>query len=782
MLDPRISIYSILITYFGRGTKKLADKYTNEQLRNDNIRETLAFNKRCKRTGVVPRSLLQRPPMKSEAAYKIARKNAMRYIHLYIQDGYRRLKNSNRTIRELKSEIENVIPKYLSDYLYSTVSQRSQTYRTNLKRRLQDKYDRISLSPLKNQNTQNWIVNISSHQLSVAEKSLLNKGLNFSLQNKNCLSKVIASTETAIERLQVHDAEKMAIRHEVMAAIKNAPPSKNTLNREEREALKSLKNNSNIVIAPADKGCSVVVLDQSTYHQKAMEHLNDSNTYHKEDNDPSVQLRGKINRFLKSLLDSCIISKIEYQNLFANTSVIPLFYVLIKTHKTGYPIRPIVSFLESPSYNIAKFISKLLTPFTENSAHKLKNGYDLKNKLKNIVIPATHSLISFDVKALFTSIPQDFALECVESFLQNNNSIFQKTKMNIKEISDMISLCFQSAFFKFDNKIFRQVTGTPMGSPASVVIAEIVMQKIEQLIMPMIEDHIVFWYRYVDDVLTCIENDKVIEILDKINSVNSNIQFTMEKEENSIINYLDLKLTRNNNGTLSFSIYRKPTHTEKYLDFQSNHPLEHKNSVVQSLMYRAFNLCDSDFREQEVNHVSDILENNGYPRGIIKKFEEKTRRKFNRNGSYREINEGTEAAEKSYASIPYIPGISERLKRIFGKYNLEVAHQPTRKLRSELCNLKDKKTAHEKSGVVYRVDCNNCEAKYVGETGRQVRDRMAEHQKDIQTKKPASKVSDHVRETGHNFNFEDVLILDSSNHRKPRLHLESFRVTSEQSQ
>ena len=389
---------------------------------------------------------------------------------------------------------------------------------------------------------------------------------------------------------------------------------------------------------------------------------------------------------------------------------------------------------------------------------------------------SAHKRISFDVKALFTSIPQDFALECIKTFLQSNNSIFQKTKLNIQEICDMISLCFQAAFFKFDGNIFHQVIGTPMGSPASVVIAEIVMQRIEQLIMPLIENQIIFWYRYVDDVITCIDMEKITETLQNINSVNESIQFTMEQEENLTLNYLDLKLSRKNDGSLNFSIFRKPTHTEKYLDFDSNHPLEHKNSVVQSLMHRAFNLCDEELRQQEIDHVSNVLENNGYPKGMIKKIEQRTRRNFNRSNSNNQVGQEPEVEKKSYISIPYIPGTSERLKRLFKRYNLEVAHLPTRKLRSEICHLKDKKTPQEKAGVVYRIDCENCDARYVGETGRQVRDRMAEHEKDIQMKKPASKVSEHVQQTGHRFKFNEVSILDNSNHRKTRLHLESIHT------
>ena len=196
-------------------------------------------------------------------------------------------------------------------------------------------------------------------------------------------------------------------------------------------------------------------------------------------------------------------------------------------------------------------------------------------------------------------------------------------------------------------------------------------------------------------------------------------------------------------------------------------------------MYRAFNLCDQEFRQDEINHVSNVLQNNGYPKGLIKKFQQKTQRKFNRSVSTNQENQVTESEEKSYISIPYIPGTSERLKRIFRRYNLEVAHQPTRKLRSELCHLKDKKTPQEKSGVVYKIDCENCDEKYVGETGRQVRDRMLEHERDVRNKKPASKVFEHVRETGHNFKFENVSILDNSSHKKTRLHLESIHTFKE---
>ena len=83
------------------------------------------------------------------------------------------------------------------------------------------------------------------------------------------------------------------------------------------------------------------------------------------------------------------------------------------------------------------------------------------------------------------------------------------------------------------------------------------------------------------------------------------------------------------------------------------------------------------------------------------------------------------------------------LRRMCWIYQL--FHKPTRKLRNELCHMKDKRTVQEKAGVVYRLDCKDCDAKYVVETGRQVQDRMAEHKRDIEKKKPASKVFQHVQ-------------------------------------
>ena len=112
------------------------------------------------------------------------------------------------------------------------------------------------------------------------------------------------------------------------------------------------------------------------------------------DYDPSNEIRKKVNSYLETLYDMKLLVKEEYLHLFANSSTTPLFYCLAKIHKIGYPVRPIVSFIASPTYNIAKLISKLLMPSTDKAHPK-----QLRSKRKVIIIPDTHIvLVSFDVK------------------------------------------------------------------------------------------------------------------------------------------------------------------------------------------------------------------------------------------------------------------------------------------------------------------------------------------------------------------------------------------------
>ena len=87
-----------------------------------------------------------------------------------------------------------------------------------------------------------------------------------------------------------------------------------------------------------------------------------------------------------------------------------------------------------------------------------------------------------------------------------------------------------------------------MGSPISVAIAEITMQKIEQLIFNNLPCDITVWMRYVDDVYAVIPKDQNESLLQHLNSQNEHIQFTIEQEKHRSLPFLDLLINRKDNG------------------------------------------------------------------------------------------------------------------------------------------------------------------------------------------------------------------------------------------
>ena len=78
----------------------------------------------------------------------------------------------------------------------------------------------------------------------------------------------------------------------------------------------------------------------------------------------------------------------------------------------------------------------------------------------------------------------------------------------------------------------------------------------------------------------------VPEFTEHINNIDSNIKFTMEEPENNTIALLDTKVTVQNDGSTNIQVYIKPTHTEQYLNWESNQPLENKRSVIRTLLGR----------------------------------------------------------------------------------------------------------------------------------------------------------------------------------------------------
>ena len=103
---------------------------------------------------------------------------------------------------------------------------------------------------------------------------------------------------------------------------------------------------------------------------------------------------------------------------------------------------------------------------------------------------------------------------------------------------DLLNLCLTSTYFHYNGKHYKQLYGTAMGSPVSVVVAEIVMQNIEEQALPSYKRTIPLWLRYVDDTFTTLHKDEIDDFHEHLNRQNAHIQFTKEIEDNGKILFL----------------------------------------------------------------------------------------------------------------------------------------------------------------------------------------------------------------------------------------------------
>ena len=105
-----------------------------------------------------------------------------------------------------------------------------------------------------------------------------------------------------------------------------------------------------------------------------------------------------------------------------------------------------------------------------------------------------------------------------------------------------------------------------------------------------------------------------------MNSLNLNIQFTLELENTNGqgLPFLDT-VTSRRSTEIHVDVYRKPRHTDRYIDFFSCHPLCHKRSVVNTLLKRANNIPSTNKgRREEMQRVKAVLRDNNYPMFFIR--------------------------------------------------------------------------------------------------------------------------------------------------------------------
>ncbi|KAJ8911015.1 hypothetical protein NQ315_003577 [Exocentrus adspersus] len=196
-----------------------------------------------------------------------------------------------------------------------------------------------------------------------------------------------------------------------------------------------------------------------------------------------------------------------------------------------------------------------------------------------------------------------------------------------------------------------------MGSSLSPIMSNIFMEHFEETYVKIYINKPKIWWRYVDDVFSIWPHgqDNLTDFLNFLNNIEPTIKFTLELEENNKLPFLDVMISKNTeiNSNFQTNVYRKKTNTNRYLNFNSNHHLSIKKGVIKKAKLVSSNV---NFFNQEKDHIKNILKENAYPINLVDKAFLQIE-----NPSHNNQQRQNPVANMT---IPYIPGISEKLKKL----------------------------------------------------------------------------------------------------------------------
>ena len=773
-----MNLHNIIRNEHGQDCVKLLRDYENSAKKVARFKNHLRFNLHCKHHGITPTSLTLRTCVRGSEANNIILRAQKQLLNTRIGQTVRKLQYLEKKKDQQETGLSQRLPSKQLEEVTNFVKDAQLKEHEVTKTRQQGKYAKLvekqkskeeatnkgnKQKTLANEIMERWVKNCSQRILSDPELSVLKKGLNFAVVPKQLpVVDLVTVTETACRSLPANDASEL--RAKVATVIsKNRNIKESNISNDEWRAIESLKKDENVMVLPADKGRVTVVLDKEEYTKKCMDLLSDQRTYKKLKSDPTAKYKRDLVELLKEIKEKFNLPQSLYKQLYPTNDQPPRFYGLPKVHKVGYPLRPIVSSIGTITYGCAQYLAKILSPLVGKTPYHVKNSVDFVEVICGQTLQDDEEMRSFDVSALFTSVPVDKALDIIKARLQQDQTLKERTALSPEDIIRLLSLCLNCTYFTFQKNFYLQTHGAAMGSPVSPIVCNLYMENFEQRALTQAEHPPRLWKRYVDDTFTILKINNATQFSNYLNTIDEDIKWTSEEQatgestngKERQLAFLDTLVVAKEDGTIITRVFRKETHTNQYLNFNSNHPIEHKRGVVRTLLHRAEKVVSGvEDRREEEKLIKDALAVNGYPKWILKETNKDPKQK----NTLHENTSHLPSKKKYPVILPYVKGVSEQLRRIFKQYKITTYFKPINTLRHLLVHPKDILDKERIVGPVYHISCEDCSCSYVGETERSLKARFQEHRRPSSV---TSEVSKHINLEcpGHSVKMDKTKVL-----------------------
>ena len=413
-------------------------------------------------------------------------------------------------------------------------------------------------------------------------------------------------------------------------------------------------------------------------------------------------------------------------------------YGLPKLHKNieNPPLRPIISMTGTVTHDIAQYINSLIRPYLCNN-YTVKSSEEFIARINDIKIKRNQNVVSLDVQSLFTNVPVHETTDIILNAVENHDTL-PPPALPPAKLRELLTICTTETPFQFNNQTYIQTNGVSMGSPLGPTYADFYMEHLENdLLLNANNYNPCLYLRYVDDIFAIFDSkNNIKEFISNLES-HSVLKFDVEFMNGKVFNFLDVKLTLNDRGTLCTSVYIKPTDKGLYSNFQSHTPLRYKKSILRALFNRAVKHSHSwiDFHT-EANRIKSVFSNNNYPQHLVENVLQSVLNKHFSN-SHVFPNENDIKYFIKLDNISTFTSDEKTIKQIINRHvssvnidnNVTVSSYFKPKKLSSSFSTRPKKPLAQRTNVVYSFDCKegSCQASYIGYTTNSVLTRCKQH-------------------------------------------------------
>ncbi|CAM4912770.1 unnamed protein product [Rotaria socialis] len=358
-----------------------------------------------------------------------------------------------------------------------------------------------------------------------------------------------------------------------------------------------------LILRVTDKGYNFYIGTEKEFDKKAQNVFQDTHAFIELKENPFNKIQDNVIHLLNQIRAKNFIFQWQCYKMMPDRIKCQLAHLYFnpKTHKDGVPVRPIENTINAPTTNISNYLDEIIRPIFDKECQNttIIDGSSLIQALHQYMrkglFKSTTLFCTFDIRNLYTMLPQEEALNILVEFLNIHG--YTKVKgIPLETIRLLASIVLKENVFVYGKKVYQQVLGGAMGSSFTLTSANIFMWK---------------WQKE-------LVRRQDMTVLDNANTWHPNIK--LEYKIGKSLPFLDILLT-NINGTLSTSVYHKPAAEPYVVPFISDHPRHVFENIVQTSLRRAIKYS-STFQSfnDERRYIKSTFLYNGYPSSFIDKI------------------------------------------------------------------------------------------------------------------------------------------------------------------